>query len=69
MALYINRRPAAGKPVAGTAVPTNVHPVLFGLDQGGGSPFGGIIDEVRFWDHALDGKTVQLLAAQARNCP
>jgi hypothetical protein len=46
-----------------------VHPVLFGLDQGGGSRFGGIIDEVRFWDHARDGKTVQLLAAQARNCP
>jgi hypothetical protein len=56
-------------PVSQMAVPINVHPVLFGADQGGGSRYEGVIDEVRFWDHAVDGKTMQLLFGQGRNCP
>ena len=69
MTLYINGKVAGAMPVSQTSVPINVHPVIFGADQGGGSRYEGVIDEVRFWDHAVSGKNMQLLFAQGRNCP
>jgi Concanavalin A-like lectin/glucanases superfamily len=69
MTLYINGRPAAAMPVVQTGIPNNTHPVILGADQGGGSLFAGIIDEVRFWNNAVDGRNMQLLFGQGPVCP
>jgi hypothetical protein len=69
MTLFIDGRPAAAAPIFQTAVPTNNHPVLFGADQGGGSNFAGVIDNVRLWNNAVDQRSVGLLPGQGRNCP
>jgi hypothetical protein len=69
MTLYINGKVAGAMPVSQTAVPINVRPAIFGADQGGGSLYQGVIDEVRFWDHAVNGKNMQLLFSQGRQCP
>ena len=68
MVLYINGMAAAVTPVVQTAIQSNFHPVIIGADQGGGSLFTGIIDEVRIWKNAVDGKSMQILFSQGRVC-
>jgi hypothetical protein len=68
-ALYINGVQAATGTTTQTATPVNAHPVVFGADQEGGTEFAGVMDEVRFWNRALDGKAIQSLVRQATSCP
>jgi hypothetical protein len=69
IAIFVNGTLAAEAPVNGAQVPTNGLPVRIGADSGGGSPFPGIIDEVRLFNRALTDAEVSLLYRQATGCP
>jgi hypothetical protein len=69
LAIYINGMAVAVLPVGMNGIPVNMHPVMFGADNGGGSLYSGIIDEVRFWNTALNQSQIQQLVAQGPVCP
>ena len=48
-----------------TAVITGIRSLVLGSGPGGGSSYGGMIDDVAIWDRALDPRQVEALAAGA----
>jgi hypothetical protein len=69
LAIYINGMAVAVLPVGMNGIPVNNLAVMFGADNGGGSRYSGIIDEIRFWNQALNQQQIQQLVVQGPVCP